>query len=274
MTGRIGCQGCREGAELDFTFTMAFQPILDIETERVWGYEALVRGTGGESAGSILARVTPETVYRFDQAARVKAIELAGRLFPADDWTKLSINFMPNAVYEPAACIRSSLEAARRAGFAHDRIMFEFTENEKFRDTAHVTRIVAEYRKQGFLTALDDFGAGFAGLSLLANFQPDLIKIDMDLLRGIDTDHRRQIIVGGLIGIARGLGLAVIAEGIETEAEFATLRGLGATLFQGYHFARPHLEHLPAVAGFPTHVAFAQELAFAQDVAFARDMVA
>jgi EAL domain-containing protein (putative c-di-GMP-specific phosphodiesterase class I) len=251
MTARTGCQGCREGAELDFTFTMAFQPILDLPANRVWGYEALVRGPGGESAASILGRVTPETVYRFDQAARVKAIELAGQLFPADDATRLSINFMPNAVYEPAACIRSSLEAARKAGFAHDRIMFEFTENEKFRDTAHVSRIVAEYRRQGFLTALDDFGAGFAGLSLLANFQPDLIKIDMDLLRGIDTDQRRQIIVAGIIGIARALDIAVIAEGVETASELATLRSLGATLFQGYHFAKPHLEELPQVSGFP-----------------------
>ncbi|NEU11800.1 EAL domain-containing protein [Methylobacterium sp. BTF04] len=252
MTGRMGCRGCKDGAALDFTFTMAFQPILDLAQGRVWGYEALVRGPGGESAASILDRVTPETVYQFDQAARVKAIDLAGRLFPADDATKLSINFMPNAVYEPAACIRSSLEAARRAGFAHDRIMFEFTENEKFRDTAHVSRIVAEYRKQGFLTALDDFGAGFAGLSLLANFQPDMIKLDMDLLRDIDTDRRRQAITGGLIRIARDLGILVIAEGVETQSEMETLQDLGATLFQGYHFARPHLETLPAVAGFPS----------------------
>jgi EAL domain-containing protein (putative c-di-GMP-specific phosphodiesterase class I) len=129
--------------------------------------------------------------------------------------------------------------------------MFEFTENEKFRDTAHVSRIVSEYRRQGFLTALDDFGAGFAGLSLLANFQPDLIKIDMDLLRGIDTDQRRQVIVAGIIGIAGSLGIAVIAEGVETAAELDTLRGLGATLFQGYHFAKPRLEALPPVTGFP-----------------------
>lgn len=253
MSGRVGCRGCRDGAELDFDFTMAFQPILDVQEGRVWGYEALVRGLGGESAASILDRVSAETVYRFDQAARVRAIELAGRLFPMDDDTKLSINFMPNAVYEPAACIRSSLEAARRAGFAHDRIMFEFTENEKFRDIAHVSRIVSEYRKQGFLTALDDFGAGFAGMTLLANFTPDVVKLDMDLLRGIDGDRRRQIIVDGLMRIAKELGIAVIAEGVETQAELETLRSLGATLFQGYHFARPHLEQLPAVAGFPTH---------------------
>lgn len=245
-----GCRACRNGEDLDFAFTMAFQPILDAENGRIWGYEALVRGPGGQSAATILDRVTDETRYRFDQAARVKAIELAGRLFPKDDHTRLSINFMPNAVYEPAACIRASLEAARRVGFAHRRIMFEFTENERFRDIAHVKRIVAEYRRQGFLTALDDFGAGYAGLSLLANFRTDLIKIDMDLIRGVDADAGRGAIIAGLIAIARGLGVVVLAEGVETRAEFEALRDLGITLFQGYHFAKPLLEGLPDVAGF------------------------
>ncbi|TXM70020.1 EAL domain-containing protein [Methylobacterium sp. WL103] len=245
------CRACRDGEALDFTFTMAFQPIVDTTEGRVWGYEALVRGPGGQSAASILDRVTDETRYRFDQAARVKAIELAGRLFPKDDATRLSINFMPNAVYEPAACIRASLEAARRVGFEHRRIMFEFTENERFRDVPHVKRIVAEYRRQGFLTALDDFGAGYAGLSLLANFRPDLIKIDMDLLRGIDVDAGRGAIVAGLVAIARALGVSVLAEGVETQGELDALRDLGITLFQGYHFAKPLFEGLPEVAGFP-----------------------
>ncbi|MHC2018511.1 EAL domain-containing protein [Methylobacterium sp. CM6247] len=250
MASRKACQGCRDGVDLDLDFTMAFQPIVDTRVDRIWGYEALIRGPEGQSAGSILGQVTEATMYRFDQAARVRAIELAGRLFQADDDTRLSINFMPNAVYEPAACIRSSLEAARQFGFAHERIMFEFTENEKFRDIAHLQRIVDEYRRQGFLTALDDFGAGFAGLSLLANFQPDLIKIDMDLLRGIDRDRARQVITAGILSIARQLGIEVIAEGIETQAEFATMRELGANLFQGYYFARPQLEVLPSVSGF------------------------
>lgn len=244
------CRACRNGEALDFAFTMAFQPILDASDGRVWGYEALVRGPEGQSAASILERVTDETRYRFDQAARVKAIELAGRLFPKDDATRLSINFMPNAVYEPAACIRASLEAARRVGFEHRRIMFEFTENERFRDVPHVKRIVAEYRRQGFLTALDDFGAGYAGLSLLANFRTDLIKLDMDLLRGIDGDAGRGTIVAGLVAIARGLDVTVLAEGVETRAEFDALRDLGITLFQGYHFAKPLFEGLPEVAGF------------------------
>ena len=166
MTKDSGCRACRAGTKLDFDFTMAFQPILDLADGSVWAYEALVRGPNGEPAYTILDRVTDDTRYQFDQAARVKAIELAGTLFPRDSATRLSINFMPNAVYEPNACIRASLEAARRIDFAHRRIMFEFTEQERFRDLEHVKGIVAAYRKQGFLTALDDFGAGFAGLSL------------------------------------------------------------------------------------------------------------
>jgi EAL domain-containing protein (putative c-di-GMP-specific phosphodiesterase class I) len=241
------CDGCRNGTRLDFDFTMAFQPIVDLASGRVWGYEALVRGLAGEGAGSVLSRITPENRYRFDQACRVKAIELAARLFPDDD-TRLSINFMPNAVYDPAACIRTTLLAAGRTGFALDRIMFEFTENEPMVDTKHVEGIIAEYKRRGFITAIDDFGAGFAGLKLLANFQPDLIKIDMDLVRGIDTSPARQAIVAGIMGICRELDIAVLAEGIETQGELTVLRAAGVSLVQGYHLARPAIASLPPVA--------------------------
>ena len=227
---------------------MAFHPIVDLTRGAVWGYEALVRGTNGESAGSILSQVDEERQYKFDQACRVKAIELAGRLFPAMEDTRLSINFMPNAVYEPAACIRTSLETARRVGFDTKRIMFEFTENERMADTKHVARIIAEYRRLGFITAIDDFGAGHAGLNLLANFQTDLIKIDMELIRGIQDSAARQAIIAGILVMARALDITIIAEGIETEAELATLQSAGINLFQGFLFARPAIESLPPVS--------------------------
>ena len=85
-------------------------------------------------------------------------------------------------------------------------------------------------------------------MSLLANFRPDLIKIDMDLLRGIDTDAGRHAIVAGLVAIARALGVTVLAEGVETAAELDALRGLGITLVQGYHFAKPDARG-PAAGG-------------------------
>lgn len=244
---KVGCVGCKGGEALPFDFTMAFHPIVDIAQGSVWGYEALVRGTEGQGAGQILGMVDETNRYKFDQACRVKAIELAGALFPAGRETKLSINFMPNAVYEPAACIKATLEAAHRVGFAHRQIMFEFTENERMTDVAHVQRIIAEYRKHGFSTALDDFGAGYAGLNLLASFQPDYIKIDMDLIRGIASSPARQTIIACVMAMARELGVAVIAEGIETEAELTALRAAGITLFQGYLFAKPAIASLPSV---------------------------
>ena len=245
---KVGCQGCRSSEPLPFDFTMAFHPIVDLDRGVVWGYEALVRGTQGQPAGQILSQVDESRQYKFDQACRVKAIELAGRLFPRTDETRLSINFMPNAVYEPAACIRTSLETARRVGFDTRRIMFEFTENERMVDTKHVARIIAEYKRLGFITAIDDFGAGHAGLNLLANLQTDLIKIDMEIIRGVTDSAARQAIIAGILVMARALDITIIAEGIETEAELATLRDAGIDLFQGFFFAKPALEDLPTVS--------------------------
>jgi EAL domain-containing protein (putative c-di-GMP-specific phosphodiesterase class I) len=245
---KVGCQGCRSSEPLPFDFTMAFHPIVDLDRGVVWGYEALVRGAQGQPAGQILSQVDESRQYKFDQACRVKAIELAGRLFPRTDETRLSINFMPNAVYEPAACIRTSLETARRVGFDTRRIMFEFTENERMVDTKHVARIIAEYKRLGFITAIDDFGAGHAGLNLLANLQTDLIKIDMEIIRGVTDSAARQAIIAGILVMARALDITIIAEGIETEAELATLRDAGINRFQGFFFAKPALEDLPTVS--------------------------
>ena len=240
------CTGCQDGIAVPFEMKMAFQPIVDLSAQRVWGYEALVRGPNGEPAGSILSQVTEEMRYRFDQAARVLAIETAGKLF-TDPCVRLSINFMPNAVYEPSACIQKSLAAAKRAQFPHRNLMFEFTENERMTDVAHVNKIIEAYRALGFLTALDDFGAGYAGLGLLAKLQPDLIKIDMEVLRDIHLNRAKQVIVAGLVGIARELDIRVLAEGVENEQECTVLRAAGISLFQGYHFAKPALMALPEV---------------------------
>ena len=240
------CVGCRDDIALPFEFKMAFQPIVDVANHRVWGYEALVRGVNGESAFSILNQVSDETRYRFDQAARVMAIETAGRLFQQKD-LRLSINFMPNAVYEPSACIQKSLAAAKRVDFPHRNLMFEFTENERMEDPAHVQGIVEAYRKLGFWTALDDFGAGYAGLGLLSRLQPDLIKIDMELLRDIHLSRAKQAIVAGIVGIARALDIHVLGEGVENDDELTVLRAAGISLFQGYHFAKPALMALPDV---------------------------
>jgi EAL domain-containing protein (putative c-di-GMP-specific phosphodiesterase class I) len=111
---RRACEGCGDEAGLGFELTMAFQPIVRASSGEVFAYEALVRGVNGEGAGAVFAHVHQGNRYRFDQMCRVKAIELAAKLGMQ---AKLSINFMPNAVYQPELCIRTTLEAAQRFGF-------------------------------------------------------------------------------------------------------------------------------------------------------------
>jgi len=238
------CVACRVNAAPGFDFTMAFQPFVDLQHGSLLGYEALIRGREGEGAQAVLARVTDENRYWFDQACRVKAIELATALGLQG---LLSINFLPNAVYRPETCIRATLAAAKRLGFPRDRLMFEVTEGEKITDVEHLRGIFTEYKKQGFRTAIDDFGAGWAGLNLLAEFQPDYLKLDMALTRNIHRDPVRRAIVRGVLSTCEALSLRVIAEGVETRDECMALTDLGVRLFQGYLFARPGLESLPDV---------------------------
>lgn len=242
----VGCQGCKtEGQEFDIA--MAFQPIVDVATGRTFAFEALVRGSNGETAGEVLSRVTPENRYAFDQQCRVAAIEGAVAAGILETGARLSINFLPNAVYSPVACIQLTLKTARATDFPPERLIFEFTENEEMVDTNHVGNIIDTYRKMGFATAIDDFGAGHAGLGLLAKFQTDFIKLDMDLVRGIDASMPRRMIVAGVIRIAESLGITVIAEGVETGAEYDALRAIGVRYIQGYLLARPGFKNLPGI---------------------------
>jgi len=148
-------------------------------------------------------------------------------------------------------CIRTTLETARREAFPTENIIFEFTEDQQIQEPDRVREILRAYRAMGFRTAIDDFGAGYAGLGLLADFQPDLIKLDMGLIRDLDRDHVRRAIVSGIVKVCQQLDIRVIAEGIETESECSALLDLGVDFLQGYLFARPGFETLPAVT-YPT----------------------
>ncbi|WP_438969682.1 EAL domain-containing protein [Methylophaga sp.] len=243
-SSEIGCNLCTDIPELDFDFSMAFQPIVDVKAEKVFGYEALVRGINQESAYEILSLLDDSNRYQFDQRIRVKAIQLASELNLEG---MLSINFLPNAVYNPQSCIRATLHAAEELNFPTDKIMFEVTEGEKVTSNDHLKNIFTEYKKHNFTVAIDDFGAGYAGLNLLADLQPHIIKLDMALVRNIDTDHVRKILVNAMITACFGLNIKVIAEGVETEAELNTLVSMGIELFQGYLLARPQFETLPEI---------------------------
>jgi EAL domain-containing protein (putative c-di-GMP-specific phosphodiesterase class I) len=243
----VKCHACRDGAEKPFPFSMAFQPIVDVEARDIFAYEALVRGPNGESAFSVLSHVTEESRYAFDQNCRVAAITTAVRLGLAETGARLSINFMPGAVYSATACIKPTLATARLCSFPVDRLIFEITEGERIRDMAHVRGIVDEYRRTGFKVALDDFGTGYSGLNLLADLPVDHLKLDIDLVRNLPSRPAALTIVKSVVALAASLGQSVVAEGVETVEEYQAVRGCGIRLMQGYLFAKPGFERLPEI---------------------------
>lgn len=224
---------------------MAFQPIVDVEARRVFAYEALVRGPNGESAGAVLGQVSETNRYAFDQHCRVKAITLASQLHLAESGAMLSINFMPGAVYSPAACIQLTLKTAQAWNFPLKQLIFEITEAEEVRDRAHMNNIVEEYSMRGFQVALDDFGAGYCGLNLLADLPVHIVKLDMELTRNLHQRSTALAIVNSVVELAQKLDITLIAEGIETVEECQALCGCGIRLMQGFLFARPAVEALP-----------------------------
>jgi EAL domain-containing protein (putative c-di-GMP-specific phosphodiesterase class I) len=242
-SGPIECTRCGEassGIEFDF----AFQPIVSVKDQVIFAHEALARGPEGQPAVSVLDRVTWENRHSFDQECRARAIERATSLEMGES---LSINFIPNAVANPRLCIQRTLRTAAECDFALSRLIFEVTESEKLVDVESLVRIFREYRKLGIRTAIDDFGAGYAGLNLLARFQPDIVKIDIDLIRGIDVSMPKQVIVENIVSLCNKLGIVALAEGIETVAERDFLVSIGIDLMQGFLFARPSFKAISVV---------------------------
>jgi blue light- and temperature-responsive anti-repressor len=226
-------------------YSYAFQPIVDTAAREVFSYEALIRGPDNEPAFRVLDQVPDDLKHQFDQDSRIQAITLAARIGLK---CNLNLNFMPRSLELCADAIGNTCKAAADNFLPLERIILEVTEGEVINDQAHFAALLNEYRGMGVKLAIDDFGAGYSGLNLLADFQPDHVKIDMNLVRGIEKHGPRQAIVRGITQVCADLGIDVIAEGVETRQEFRWLEDHGIQLFQGYLFAKPAFEQFPNVA--------------------------
>jgi len=229
-------------------YTFAYQPIIQGSTGQIFSYEALIRGRGRESAEAVLQQVKPEDLHGFDEESRNTAMELAAHLGLAG---RLNLNFLPLSIESSGTAISSLLETAGRCRFRPEQIILEILEREIISDIEHFKARINQYRGLGICMAIDDFGAGYAGLNLLAEFQPEFIKLDMQLVRGVDRKGPRQAIVSGILRTCYDLGIDIIAEGVETREEFQWLRNQGIDLFQGWLFAKPAFEALPGTFHLP-----------------------
>ncbi|WP_220464151.1 MULTISPECIES: EAL domain-containing protein [unclassified Colwellia] len=230
----------------DIKYTHAFQPIINIDAGKVVSYEVLLRGKNNEPPGFIFDQVPTARLMEFDQASRERAIKLASNLGLE---CGLSLNFTPGSIlFEGGKYVENTVAVSQHHGIDAKKLIIEITEGEAIISSSELWNALNKLRRIGATIAIDDFGAGYAGLNLLADVQPDLIKLDMYLLRNIDKNGPRQSIVRAISDVCLDLGIDVLAEGVETEEEFDFLNKLGVSLYQGYLFSKPGFECFPPVS--------------------------
>ncbi len=224
---------------IDDALTMVFQPIVDLQTGATIGAEALSRfdveperPIGDWFVDAVEAGVG----LQLELAAVRRAISHAEEL---PDGVFVSFNVSAATFRAPA------FGDIIRAGAARP-IVIELTEYEKVDDYQVIVESMASHRKAGARLAIDDAGSGFASLQHILKLQPDLIKLDLQLVAGIDVDPAKRSLASALVRFASETGASLIAEGIETEGELAALRELGVTIGQGYALGKPGPLPLPA----------------------------
>lgn len=218
-----------------------FQPILGFHTRGYLGFEALIRGPAGSSLEAppalFEAAARLGLTLELERACREQSL----RAFAAAGLTgKLFLNVSPQCLADPVLLDGETLHLLRSLGLAPSSIVIEITENQKINDFVGVRRLLDHYRGLGYEIAIDDLGEGFSNLRLWTELHPQYIKIDRHFISGIDENALKFQMVRSIHGLAEACAANIIAEGIETAAEFTMLRDLGIAYGQGYFIAHPH----------------------------------
>lgn len=218
-----------------------YEPIVEVKSRTVFGYEALARGPRDHALHSALALFETaekeELLYPLDCLCRRSGL-VGAKGLPED--TTLFLNVRPTAIHDPdfrSASLRKTLEVS---GLAPHDVVLEISEQESIENFEIFREIRDYYRKLGFRIALDDTGAGYASLEAVVELSPDFIKVDRAFVRGVDEDPARQELLHALQRVANNLGSEIIAEGLDTLEELATLSDLEIRYGQGWLFGHPN----------------------------------
>lgn len=223
----------------------AFQPILNPLTECVSSFEALIRSTSGGAPSECFKNLSPEDLYHIDLESKQYAFELASQMSLGK--CNISINLLPMSLVRIPNAVNRLLTYITNFGLVPQQVIVEITEEETITNFEDFQIALKELRSAGISVAIDDFGAGFAGLTLLSRFQPEKLKIDRQIIESIHTDGPKQAIVKAIIECAHSLGITIVAEGVETVEEWCWLESVGVDLFQGFLFAKPYLNGTPEI---------------------------
>lgn len=240
----------------------AFQPIVEATTGMCFGYESLMRGFDRLGFASPLALLDcaaengelPALEHMIISRALATFASLSGFAERT-----LFINLDTRLIGAQDEAILERLDAhLKRAGIPPSSLCFELSERHDNETVAGFDRLLDRLRQHGFKLAIDDFGTGFSGLKLLSRTPVDYVKIDRHFVSSIESTPRNRQLVRHMVTMAHRLGARVIAEGVETEAEFHVCRDLGCDLLQGYFVARPTVRHADLKAIYP-HLVQADE---------------
>lgn len=219
---------------------VVYQPIVNLDSGDILAWEALTRGPADSNFASpaVLFDFAEEVgeVFALERACRENALHEIGRL---DQEQKLFLNVNPHSMADPAFTPGETLRLLARYGLRPSDVVLEITERHSVRDFDLFHRTLEHYRSQGFLVAVDDAGAGYSGLWNIAEIRPDYIKVDQALVRDLEGHRVKRALMETFVAFAEKIGCRLIAEGIESESELATLMRLGVHYGQGYHLRRP-----------------------------------
>lgn len=226
------------------SLTSYFQPIINMRDNTIFGYETLARGVKDD--GSLMypdelfsKSKRNDLNFKLDRLCRESSLKTAAT---KKVHQKVFINFIPTAIYDPEFCLASTEKWAKQLEFDPSQIVFEVVETELVKDQKHLKTILEFYRNKGYKIALDDVGEGYSSLNMLIELQPDIIKVDRNIIDGIDTNELKQSVYKALFNLARENGIEVLAEGVETAYELDTVKSIGVDYVQGYYFAKPAAE--------------------------------
>jgi EAL domain-containing protein (putative c-di-GMP-specific phosphodiesterase class I) len=218
-----------------------YEPIVEVETRTVFGYEALARGPDGSelhSAAKLFARAAEQDLlFQLDCLCRQRGLDGA-RDLPGG--AKLFLNVRPTTIHDPSFRADALERTLERCRLSPSDVVFEISEQESIGNFAIFREVRDYYGKLGFQIALDDTGAGYASLEAVMELGPEFIKVDRAFVAGIDEDKGRQELLRSLQSLAQRIGARIIGEGLDTLEELETLGRLGISYGQGWLFGKPH----------------------------------
>ena len=226
--------------------SFAFQPMVDPFAQKILSTEALLRTPGGDSTATYFAGLSGKALYEADLNSKKVAFAMASSLKLGEQ--SISVNLLPMTLVMIPDAVDFLLREIQINGLVPEQVTVEFTESEVISRIDEFTDGIRQLKAAGISVAIDHFGAGFGGLLLLSQFQPDRIKINRALIKDVHKSGPRQAIIQAIIKCCASLEISISAVGVEKAEEWMWLESAGISHFQGNLFARAQLSGISAVA--------------------------